>query len=73
MEIKKWVLLIGLILVFVALGNAHASIFYRTPSDPDIDDLAHQYAYEWRVALSVPSGEIIQSARLSIRGIYNWA
>lgn len=42
------------------------------PSDPDLDDLVHQRAYEWNFELGLGAGEVISSAELILHGIRDW-
>jgi hypothetical protein len=59
-----------LLTVFSTFALAN-STFIKTPWDTDLWDLPHGNYYLWKVTASVPDGELIDNARLSIYGIYN--
>ena len=51
-----------------ALGNSYS----WTPSDSDLNDLDHHYAYEWGIKWTVPTGETITGATLKFQRIWDW-
>jgi hypothetical protein len=63
----------GLVLL-VALGAAAASASVVTlqPTPGDLWDLDHNEYYTWGIDWTIPTGEVISSARLSIANINNW-
>ena len=42
------------------------------PSNNDLDDLDHKYAYTWGIDNIVPAGQIITDAKLVITNIWDW-
>lgn len=69
---KVDVILCSILLMFCLVGQVMAGTYTFNPNDTDIQDLDHYYYYEWGINWSVPSGEKIVSAQLSIDDIYNW-
>lgn len=53
-------------------GIAAAGTYTFSPSDKDLADLDHYYAYQWGFDLNVPAGEVITGATLKIKNIYDW-
>jgi hypothetical protein len=51
---------------------ARADTFTFTPSDADIGDLDHHYAYTWGINLNLPSDSKIVGATLTIQNIWDW-
>lgn len=66
------VIFIGIIILFVC-GLAQAAEYTFTPIPGDLQDLNHDYAYAWGESWSLPAGETITGATLTIYGIENWA
>jgi hypothetical protein len=66
---KKFVTLAGLM---GALVSANALSVNFTPSDSDLGDLDHTYAYKWGVNWTLPTGYEITGATLTISQIYDW-
>jgi len=62
------VFLFMIVLSAPALAN---STFTRTPWDSDLWDLPHNNYYIWKITATIPDGEQLDFARLSILGIYN--
>lgn len=62
------------ILLLCALGGsaAHAGIVTFQPSDADLGDLDHTVYYKWGLQWSVPEGEYISGATLSIVALNDW-
>lgn len=50
-----------------------ASAITFTPSPADLNDLDHDKAVKWGISYSIPSGQTITSATLTITNINNWA
>jgi hypothetical protein len=42
------------------------------PSDKDLEDLDHFYAYSWGIKQSIPQGQILTGAKLKIKNIWDW-
>jgi PEP-CTERM motif len=42
------------------------------PSNTDLSDLDHYYAYTWGIDNIVPAGEVITGAKLTITNIWDW-
>lgn len=42
------------------------------PSNTDLSDLDHYYAYTWGIDNVLPAGQIITGAKLTITNIYDW-
>jgi hypothetical protein len=57
-------------LVIASLSNAGTFTF--EPADKDLADLDHYYASSWGFNFSVPQGEYITGAELTITNIYDW-
>ncbi len=51
---------------------ARADTFNFTPSDADIGDLDHHYAYTWGINWSLPTDTKITGVTLSIKNIWDW-
>lgn len=51
---------------------AQADTFTFKPSDADIGDLDHHYAYTWGISWNLPAGTQITGATLSIKNIWDW-
>ena len=62
-------LVVVLALAAVSFGD---EIYTYTPSDPDIGDLNHDYAYSWGINGSQLVGKEITGAVLEINDLYNW-
>lgn len=64
-----------LALIFAAVtvsAVAHAGVYTFEPSDKDLGDLDHYYAQSWGIDWSVPSGQVITGATLTIKNIWDW-
>lgn len=59
-------------LVAALAGQAGADILVFRPSDRDIDDLEHNYAYQWGIRSGELAGEQIVKATLHIDNIRDW-
>ncbi len=62
------------VFLFMTVLSAPAlaiSTFTITPWDSDLWDLPHDHYYLWKITATIPDGEQIDFARLSILGIYN--
>jgi len=70
---KKWEIGMAILIWLMAFSTAQAEVFTFVPSDNDIFDLDHAYAYRWTINWFVPDGETIVKAELSFDDIYNWA
>lgn len=71
---KKFLLsvLTGITVLFLN-GFAISAEYVYTPSDPDLGDLDHNYAYSWRIDTSnIAEDETITGASLFFNNIYNW-
>ncbi len=80
----KKMMLLGMAVMMAASFAAYAdtvgattdtTTFTFVPSDADLGDLAHEYAYIWGVTRNnswIPEGEEIISATLTLTGISNW-
>ena len=62
-------IVVFLALVAVSFGD---EIYTFIPSDPDIGDLNHDYAYSWGINGSQLVGKEITGAVLEIDNLYNW-
>lgn len=51
---------------------ARADTLTFNPSDADIGDLDHHYAYTWGINMSLPSDQKIVGATLTIKNIWDW-
>jgi hypothetical protein len=58
--------------MFALAVPSFAGTFTLVPSDKDLDDLDHFYAYAWGAAIDIPDGEFITGATLSIKNIWDW-
>ncbi len=52
--------------------HAQAGVYKFTPTDRDLGDLAHDYYYAWGIDWTIPDGEKIVEAYLSIENINDW-
>lgn len=52
--------------------QAHADLFTYTPSDNDLEDLNHDYAYQWGLRTNDLRGKTIVSVNLYIDNIRDW-
>ena len=61
-------------IVLCALTAAQAGTINLIPSPADLQDLDHYYYYDWGISgYTIPLGEDIAAATLSINSINNWA
>jgi hypothetical protein len=58
----------ALFIVVPALGD----VFVFTPSQSDLGDLDHNYSFVWGLKWQLAPGQIIESATLTYKNIYNW-
>jgi hypothetical protein len=70
---KKMMLLGWIIILVFSFSKAQAGSYLFTPSQNDLFDLDHSYAYSWKINWSLPAGETIVGASLFFNDIYNWA
>lgn len=56
----------------LAVQTASAGTYELVPSDRDLYDLDHDWAYEWGFNLDVPDDEVIIGASLFFNDIRNW-
>lgn len=56
----------------LALGQAGADVLTFVPSDKDLNDLDHDYAYQWGIAANALKGKTIVKANLYIDNIRDW-
>jgi hypothetical protein len=64
--------LIGCLLQSLALYT-NADVYRLTPSTSDLWDLDHSYYYTWGFNnFTIPSGQVVTGAVLTISGINNW-
>lgn len=65
--------LAGFLLVLVmAVEQGHSDILTFRPSDRDLGDLDHKYAYQWGINGSALRGERLVKATLRIENIRDW-
>ena len=69
---KKAILTVAAVLV-IGGSTAWAGYYEFIPSDKDIFDLDHFKYYKWGINWSLPTGQVITSAKLTIDNINNWA
>jgi hypothetical protein len=60
------------LLLLSAASVASASTLTFTPSPSDLGDLDHHYVYTWRIDGVNLNGQVITSAKLTIKNIRNW-
>jgi hypothetical protein len=64
------------VILFLMLGLVGANAFSATirlaPNPSDLNDLDHDKYYTWGIVQPVSTGEIISSATLTFKDIYNW-
>ena len=53
-------------------GLALAGVYTFQPSDRDLDDLDHSKYYTWGINWTVPAGEVVNQASLSIHNLNDW-
>ena len=71
MKMAAMIAVIGLVSV-MAGTTAVAGTYQFVPSDPDLGDLDHRYAYEWGIRIEIPETEEIVAANIFFRQIRNW-
>jgi hypothetical protein len=65
--------LLPLVLLLLAPFTARANTFTFTPSDGDLGDFDHHDAVTWGVnAFTIPAGQVITGAKLTITRIWDW-
>jgi hypothetical protein len=72
---KKLTIIFWLLILIFTFSMAHSTAQATStfiPSDNDIFDLDHTYAYRWQINWSLPAGETITGASLFFHNIYNW-
>lgn len=62
----------GLVAGAFLASFATAGTYTFTPTNNDLGDLDHYYAYSWGIDFSVPQGETITGATLTVKNIYDW-
>ena len=60
------------IIMLLACGVVYAADYNFTPDPFDLEDLRHSYAYAWGIDWTLPAGEVIVGANLTIANINNW-
>lgn len=70
---KKLAIFCCILILIFTFSTAQAGTYSFTPSDNDMFDLDHTYAYAWRISWSLPTGENVVGASLFFDEIYNWA
>jgi hypothetical protein len=55
-----------------AASIANAGTYTYQPVNKDLSDLDHYYAYTWGIDSTIPQGERITSATLTIKNIWDW-
>jgi PEP-CTERM motif-containing protein len=71
--VKKQLLLLTILAFLAFPAAALADTITFIPSVPDLGDLDHHFVYTWRLDnVSLPAGQVITGARLSISNIRNW-
>ena len=63
--------LVAVVLV-LTVQTAFATVYELVPSDHDLYDLDHDWAYEWGFSIDVPEDEVIVGASLFFNDIRNW-
>jgi hypothetical protein len=61
-----------LVAATVLAGAISASAIVFTPTPGDLGDLDHHNATTWGITWSVPAGETITGAKLTIKNIWDW-
>lgn len=69
---KKLVVSLAVLFVLCISSAAKADTLTFTPNPVDLNDLDHHSVYTWRVNTTVPNGQQITGARISISNIRNW-
>ena len=69
---KKLLVSLAALIVFVLPSAARADTFTFTPTPADLNDLDHHSVYTWRVGGVDLNGKVITSAKLTIKNIENW-
>ena len=59
------------VLILAVTGSIQAGIVFQ-PTPADLNGLSHGKYYTWGIAPYVPDGEMIDSAVLTYKNIYNW-
>lgn len=59
------------LLLFLGTTSMASAVTFQ-PSDADIGDLDHRYYYTWGINWTIPAGEYITTATLTIKNINNW-
>ncbi len=52
--------------------SVQAGQFTFTPSDADLAELPHDYWYKWGVRWTLPTNEVVTSATLTYKSIWDW-
>ena len=70
---NKLFVCLALLFVLCISSAAKADTLTFTPSPVDLNDLDHHMVYTWRVDnVSVPTGQHITGARITLKDIANW-
>ena len=69
---KLWIVIAVCALTLSVLGAAHAGSYELKPNPVDLWELDHHYYYSWGINWSIPTGEKIVDATLSISHIDDW-
>ena len=72
LKMRKLAPLLTILILFVAVTPAFATIYEFTPSQPDLFDLDHSKYYLWGINWTPVAGEEIVSINLAIDDINNW-
>ena len=72
MKAMKMSVMCGVVIVALMAQMAGAGTYPLQPSDRDLEDLNHQYAYEWGFRLDLPENEEIVGANIFFDRIRNW-
>lgn len=59
------------VLILTVIGSAQAGIVFQ-PTPANLNGLEHGKYYTWGIAFDIPDGEMIDSAVLTYKNIYNW-
>ena len=70
---KKLLLSIAALFILCASQSAKADTLTFTPTPADLNDLDHHMVYTWKVSnVTLPQGQSITGARITIKNIANW-
>lgn len=68
---KRLATLTTVVLILAVTGSVQAGFTFN-PTPADLNGLGHGKYYTWGIGFDVPDGEIIDSAVLTYKNIYNW-